>query len=217
MLKIDDNTINKRWNMLSDFVKDACHNRDPSHGWEHMKIVAETSKYIIQQDYKNYSEFNKLILDAITVGWLHDVADHKYDTDGKMTNLLISWGMSNIENFPQLLKAVKLVSFSSENKAILLGKPIEYDTELGYHLALVRHIVSDADKLEAIGLIGMERAIGYTRHANPEHSMEQIISDVKKHAHEKLLRLAGEFMRTPTGKQIAQIRHNEMLHELSVI
>ena len=78
----------------------------------------------------------------------------------------------------------------------------------------MRHIVSDADKLEALGSIGMERAIGYTQHANPDYSEEQIIADVKKHADEKLLRLADEFMRTYTGKQIAKIRHSEMKSEL---
>jgi HD superfamily phosphodiesterase len=204
--------INDRWEILSEFVDEVCANRDKSHGWEHMKTVAEMSQMIVEKDYKDEPEcvYNQLMIDTITVAWLHDVADHKYDKTGELTNTLIKWGYANIGGFHNILEIIKLVSFSSENKAILAGKPIDYDKILGKHYSRVRHIVSDADKLEAIGLIGMERALGYTRHANPDYSEEQIIADVKKHAEEKLLRLAGEFMRTPTGKRIAQIRHDEM-------
>ena len=211
--------INDRWDILSDFVQEVCVDRDKSHGWEHMKTVAETSRMIIEKDYKDEPEcvYNQLMIDTITVAWLHDVADHKYDKKGHLTNILTKWGYSNIGGFANILETIKLVSFSSENKAILAGKPIDYDKILGKHYARVRHIVSDADKLEAIGLIGMERAIGYTRHANPDYSEEQIIADVKKHADEKLLRLAGEFMRTETGKQIAQLRHHEMKSELELL
>ena len=208
--------INDRWDILSDFVQEVCSDRDKSHGWEHMKTVAETSQMIVEKDYKDEPEcvYNQLMIDAITVAWLHDIADHKYDKKGELTNILMKWGYANIGGFENIIETIKLVSFSSENKAILSGKPIDYDKILGKHYARVRHIVSDADKLEAIGLIGMERAIGYTRHANPAYSEEQIISDVKKHADEKLLRLAHEFMRTDTGKQIAQLRHLEMKSEL---
>jgi HD superfamily phosphodiesterase len=210
------NYINERWELLSEFVNEVCSDRDKSHGWEHMKTVAENSLKIIVEDFKDLPEstYNQLVIDTITVAWLHDVADHKYDKDGHLTNILIKWGYRNITGFCNILEIIKLVSFSSENNAILQGKPINYDEILGKHYATVRHIVSDADKLEAIGLIGMERAIGYTQHAHPEYSERQIIADVKKHADEKLLRLAGEFIRTPTGKQIAQLRHCEMKSEL---
>ena len=208
--------INDRWEILSEFVDEVCANRDKSHGWEHMKTVAEMSQMIVEKDYKDEPEcvYNQLMIDTITVAWLHDVADHKYDKTGELTNTLIKWGYANIGGFHNILEIIKLVSFSSENKAILAGKPIDYDKILGRHYARVRHIVSDADKLEALGSIGMERAIGYTQHANPDYSEEQIIADVKKHADEKLLRLADEFMRTYTGKQIAKIRHSEMKSEL---
>jgi HD superfamily phosphodiesterase len=208
--------INDRWDILSEFVQEVCSSRDKSHGWEHMKIVAEMSQMIVENDYKDEPEcvYNQLMLDSITVAWLHDVADHKYDKDGNLHYNMLKWGYANIGGFQNIVETIKLVSFSSENKAILAGKPIDYDKILGKHYAKVRHIVSDADKLEAIGLIGMERAIGYTRHANPGYSEEQIIADVKKHADEKLLRLAGEFIRTRTGKQIAKIRHDEMKSKL---
>lgn len=205
--------IQDRWNTLATFVKEVCDGRDESHGYEHMKTVAETSRQIVSEDFGPND--TTLLLDVITVAWLHDVADHKYDQDGKLTATLDEFGLKHIPNFSDIQKVIKLVSFSSENKAILAGKPLDYDDILGEHYTNIRHIVSDADKLEAIGAIGVVRAIQYTTHANPGSTEEQIIEDVKKHAEEKLLRLAGEFIRTPYGKREARVRHDEMVRQLA--
>ena len=75
---------------------------------------------------------------------------------------------------------------------------------------MTNNIVSDADKLEAIGQIGITRALEYTRYANPTYTEQQVIADVCKHANEKLLRLASEFIRTPTARLLAHQRHQEM-------
>jgi len=208
-----DKQLQDRWTTLATFVKTVCSGRDESHGYEHMKTVAEKSRQIVSEDFGPNE--HALLLDAITVAWLHDIADHKYDHDGKLTTTLEEFGLKHIPNFSDIQKVIKLVSFSSENKAILAGKPLDYTSLLGEHYANVRHIVSDADKLEAIGAVGVVRAIQYTTHANPVSTEEQIIEDVKKHAEEKLLRLAGEFIRTPCGKREARVRHDEMVQQLA--
>jgi len=200
----------ERWAMLDEFVEKVCADRDESHGYEHMKTVAETTRAIVQQDFSE-----ELMIDATTVAWLHDIADPKYDKDGKLSEMLVEWGSGRIENFHLVLKTIHLVSFSTENKAILTGTPLNYEDLLGKHFATVRQIVSDADKLEAIGKIGVDRCLQYTRHANPGHTEEQIIAAVKKHAEEKLKRLANEFIRTPTGKKIASLKHSELLQALA--
>ena len=204
-------TQQERWNLLSNFVEKTCANRDESHGHAHMKAVAETSLRLIHQDFQDRRQYHHLILDAMTAAWLHDIADHKYDKDGTLEQTLDAFGTKHISNYADIKKVIKYVSYSSENRAILAGTPLDYDTLLTPYYALVRHIVSDADKLEAIGKIGITRALTYTRDANPTYTHEQVIADVRKHAQEKLLRLATEFIRTPTAQKIARQRHVEMV------
>jgi HD superfamily phosphodiesterase len=208
--------IETRWNLLSEFVKEVCIGRDDSHGHAHMKAVAEMTRYLIQEDH--IDESGNFMLDAITVAWLHDVADHKYDKDGSLEQRMDDFGRANnIWNYEEVKRVIKYISYSSENKAILAGTPLDFTAILGAYYSQIRHIVSDADKLEAIGKIGISRALEYTREANPSYSEAQVIADVHKHAHEKLLRLASEFIRTPLARVLAHEKHNEMIEELRVL
>jgi uncharacterized protein len=200
--------IEARWNLLSEFVAETCKGRDASHGHAHMKAVAETTRIIIQEDFIDDS--GNLMLDAITAAWLHDIADHKYDHDGTLEQRLDAFGSANIWNYEELKKVIKYVSYSTENKAIIAGTPLNFPGILGAYYSQIRDIVSDADKLEAIGTIGIQRCIEYTTHTNPTYTQEQIMHDVKKHADEKLLRLASQFIKTPMARAIATRRHREM-------
>jgi HD superfamily phosphodiesterase len=202
-------TIEARWNLLSNFVNETCKGRDDSHGHAHMEAVALMSKHIIEEDF--IDESGNLTLDAITAAWLHDVADHKYDHDGTLEQRVDAFGRANIWNYEEIKQVIKYVSYSTENKAILAGTPHNFQAILGAYYSQIRDIVSDADKLEAIGKIGIQRAIDYTTEANPTYTSQQVIDDVWKHAHEKLLRLAPEFIRTPCGRKIARGRHQKML------
>ena len=204
-----------RWQLLSNFVSKICKGRDPSHGHSHMEKVAITSSLIAETDYTFYPDFESIILDAITIAWLHDVSDHKYDHDGSLDSKLDEFGFVNIPNFAQIKQVIKLISFSSENKALLAGTPIDYETVLGTHYSTVRHIVSDADKLEAIGLVGISRCKEYALHCNPKITDGELVRDIYIHANEKLLRLKDEFIRTETGKRMAITLHQEMVDELT--
>jgi uncharacterized protein len=202
------------WNLLSEFVKQTCADRDESHGHAHMQAVAETCTRLVNQDFHDRRHYHHLKVDAMTAAWLHDIADHKYDKDGTLEQRLDEFGNKHIPNYKDIKKVIKHVSYSSENNAILAGSPLDYDALLTPYYALVRHIVSDADKLEALGKTGIKRAITYTRDANPTYTEAEVIADVRKHADEKLLRLATEFIRTPTAKHIATQKHAEMVAEL---
>lgn len=196
----------------SDFVRVTCAGRDESHGYSHMHNVAEMSSFILMQDYPN--DANRLRKLVLAVAWLHDVADHKYDTEGDLSRqveefLISRWGH---EMSKKIMKAIALVSFSKEEKMMRKGTPIDYEKELGADLCVVRHIVSDADKLEALGQIGLDRCIEYTRHILGKDANEcDVIANVCAHAREKLLRLKTEFIRTPTGKVRAGILHDELV------
>ena len=81
-------------------------------------------------------------------------------------------------------------------------------------------VVQDADRLDAIGAIGIARAFAYGGHAgrllyDPDHPPEQHDSPQAyrnskgptiNHFHEKLLLLKGR-MQTVTGRQMAEQRH----------
>jgi HD superfamily phosphodiesterase len=172
---------------------------------------------IIDCDFGDRRHYNNLKLDTMTSAWLHDIADHKYDKDGTLEQQLDEFGQKNISNYKEIKQVIKYVSYSSENNAILAGTPLDYDCILTPYYALVRHIVSDADKLEAIGKDGITRAVTYCKHANPTYTDAQVIADVHKHAKEKLLRLAPEFIRTSTGRIIAKQKHDEILVELTLL
>ena len=64
-------------------------------------------------------------------------------------------------------------------------------------------IISDADRLEAIGEVGITRCIAYTKAIHG-----RVPSDVVTHCHEKLLRLYKDgFIRTKTAREMAEPLH----------
>ena len=200
--------IEQRWNVLSDFVNTVCAGRSYTHGHAHMMAVAEMTRFIIQQDF--HDESGHLTLDAITVAWLHDVADHKYDYDGTLEQKLDEFGTDNIWNYEEIKKVIKYVSYSTEHKAILAGTPLDFPLILGAYYSQIRDIVSDADKLESIGVKGLERSFAYNRETNPTFTHAQVIAEVRKIYDEKLIKLASQFIKTPTARAFARISNKEM-------
>ena len=200
--------IEQRWQLLSDFVLTTCAGRSDTHGHAHMKAVAETSAYLLFVDF--YDKDGTLMLDTITAAWLHDVADHKYDHDGTLEQQLDAFGAANIPNYADIKQVIKYVSYSTEHKAILAGTPLDFKQILGDYYSNIRDIVSDADKLESIGVKGMERSLTYNTDTNPTFTHAQVIAEVRKIYDEKLVKLATQFIRTPTARAIAQKEHTKM-------
>jgi len=205
---ISADTIEQRWNKLSDFVQTICAGRSDTHGHAHMKAVAETSSYLLFVDF--YDKDGSMMLDTITAAWLHDVADHKYDHDGTLEQRLDEFGTANIPNYTEIKQVIKYVSYSTEEKAILTGTPLNFKQILGDYYSNIRDIVSDADKLESIGVKGMERSLTYNTDTNPTFTRTQVVAEVRKIYNEKLVKLATQFIRTSTARAIAQKEHKEM-------
>lgn len=192
------------------FVKSATLGRDPTHGLEHAEKVASNAKQILH--LKGESEETNF--DCVVVALIHDVSDHKYDRNGKLALLLM---MFLIETFGErqgmlYYNIAERVSYSKEVKA---KGNLDWNDILGEYGCYIRDIVSDADKMEAIGKTGIQRCIEYTRHSNEGISHFELVLKVMKHSEEKLLRLHKEYIRTPEGKKLAKPLHDEMVISLS--
>lgn len=194
---------------LKKFVQDACAGRDPSHGWEHMEKVMFTSLQIYKQEEKKHnwtSNDQKVVIYAAS---LHDVCDHKYEPIEELRKRMKTFLHKQLGNNDaiRVLNIIDRISYSKENKGL-----IDWGT-LGKDL-LLRNIVSDADKLEAIGKIGIIRCVQYIHEKNPTITPEDLVKKVEGHCHEKLFRLKDEFIRTEYGKKMAEPLHQELLDEL---
>jgi hypothetical protein len=205
---ISVDSVEQRWTKLSEFVQTICAGRSDTHGHAHMKAVAEMSSYLLFADF--FDKDGSMMLDTITAAWLHDVADHKYDHDGTLEQRLDEFGTANIPNYAEIKQVIKYVSYSTEHKALIAGTPLNFKQILGDYYSNIRDIVSDADKLESIGVKGMERSLTYNTDTNPTFTHAQVIAEVRKIYNEKLVKLATQFIRTPTARAIAQKEHTKM-------
>jgi HD superfamily phosphodiesterase len=211
MISTQKTSINQ---LCSGFVSETCKDRDPSHGHDHMKQVKENSMIIYHGENINDPYIKNL---CRIVAWLHDVADHKYDKNNQLETIIKNF---LFEHFPEDAKLIwDIIQRISYSKEVKQGRS-DWLSILGEKGCIVRNIVSDADKLEAIGKIGMERCIDFSKeqyqHKNNGENMPSnlLIEAVSKHADEKLLRLKDEFIITKTGKCLAESLHNDMINIL---
>lgn len=119
---------------------------------------------------------------------LHDADDHKLfqtENNANARSFLSARGVSP-EETERICRAVNAVSFSQNR-----GKRPE---------TLEGRIVQDADRLDALGAIGIARTFAYGgEHGRP-------LEDSIAHFHEKLLLLRDE-LNTETARRIAAPRH----------
>lgn len=212
---------------LGTFVEATCGDRDPSHGYEHMKQVAKNSLIIFNKlnESTKLSTLSKpkFVSLLLAISWLHDVADRKYDSDGTLKEKLIEFIQSIFEDgalFDIIINTISRTSYSFEVNMIKNTGTVDWLKVLGKDGTLLRDIASDADKMEAIGAIGVLRCMTYNIEllkkdgiVNP--TFEELIGQVKIHAEEKLLKLKDNYIRTIPGKELAVPLHEEMLELLS--
>ncbi len=123
---------------------------------------------------------------------LHDVDDHKlFDTknNDNARRFLMEQEIEP-ERIEHIITCINSVSFS-QNK----GKRPE---------TLDAQIVQDADRLDAIGAIGIARTFAY----GGKH--DRALLDSVEHFHEKLLKLQ-DLMNTEGGRRLAGKRHDFMV------
>lgn len=181
-----------------------------------------------QSDRSDLSDIPILIryirIMVLVCAHLHDVPDSKYDNDGelaKRTRTFLAGIGFDQPTVALIMGAIDLVSYSKENKmkqnANIFKNPYPYRADwsatLGPIFLIVRDIVSDADKITALGSVGVSRAAEYTKAHNSQnlsYSMLELKSNIVKHYNEKLGRLYSEFLVYNASKEIAAPLHEEM-------
>ena len=195
-----------------NFVKEKLEGAEAGHDWFHIERVWKLSKKIAEKEGGNLEVIE---LSAL----LHDIADPKFHNGDETLALKISKDFLEElhvegELIEQVLFVIKNISFKNRAEA-----PENPPLEL--------QIVQDADRLDAIGAIGIARTFNFGGFKNnlmyhpeikPNLGMNK--EEYKKsngttinHFYEKLL-LLKDLMNTETAKKIASERHNFMLQFL---
>jgi len=187
------------------FVRATLQNAEGGHDWWHIHRVWDNAKLIAQTERADL-----LVVELAAL--LHDIADSKFHNGdeeiGPKTagDFLQSLHVDEavIEHVQQIIRHISFKS-GFDKKAF---RSIELD------------IVQDADRLDAIGAIGIARAFNYGGFKgreiyNPEikPNLNMTKAEYKNtkaptinHFYEKLLLLKDK-MNTPTGKRLAEQRH----------
>lgn len=161
------------------------------HDFYHMKRVAKMSVRLAHEE-----EGDPFIAEA--AGWLHDVGDKKlFENPEKATSDLHVF-LNELPIDPadriDIWRAMEHVSFKS-------GHQIP--------LTLEGKIVQDADRLDALGAIGIARTFAFGGARGQMIHMEDDSLTSIRHFYDKLFKLK-ELMNTPTARQIAEDRHRLM-------
>ena len=183
---------------------------DSSHDLQHhidvyQNAIAILSKMIADRSISMIM-FEYFLKFATYACLLHDTIDHKYPNNlESKIKMVDDFLAQNLGMYARDVKwVINNISFSKEVKQ-------GYPSHPNALLLALRDIVSDADKLEAIGNKGIERCRQYTIASNPDLPEDEITKLVVKHCHEKLLKLKDSYIRFDYAKEIAEPLHNEIV------
>jgi uncharacterized protein len=200
--------------LTKSFVKETLENAEGGHDWFHTERVFNNALLI--------SKTEDVDVFIVKLGaLLHDIADSKfYDGDETLGPKLAREFLfkQNVDSLviEHVVNIIKHISFknSLENKSEFSSKELE--------------VIQDADRLDAIGAIGIARCFNYGGFKNrplydpavkPNLNMTKeeyktSSSPTINHFYEKLLILKDK-MNTKTGKRLAEKRHQFMEHYLN--
>jgi hypothetical protein len=186
------------------FVKTTCKGRDSSHGYEHMNAVRETA-LLIFDSLRLRGNLKHIRMYVQIVALMHDVADHKYDKDGTLKQKVHAF-LEQEQESEMIWNCIDAISYSKEKK---LGRRWFANELPGYWL-IIRDVVSDADKLEALGNVGIERCLQYAREVNTNKSHETAVKHLLQHMLDKLLTMK-EYIETKWALEKADLLLAEMV------
>ncbi|MGE0561777.1 MAG: HD domain-containing protein [Flavobacteriales bacterium] len=175
------------------------------HDWFHISRVVNVAKKIAEAEHAD-------VVKVEIVALLHDIADYKMNNGDesigfeKITRFLLSLAFTP-EEINEIITDIKNISFKGGNNVVS-------------DQSITSKIVQDADRIDAIGAIGVARTFAYGGSKkrmmyDPEikPQLHQTAEEYKNstaptinHFYEKLLLLKDK-MNTQTAKQIAEQRH----------
>lgn len=191
------------------FVKATLDGAEAGHDWFHIERVYKTALNINSREQGD-------LLTVTLAALLHDIADSKFNHgDEEIGPRIAGEFLDSLEISPAIVLHVQQIIRNLSYKASL-GHIDFHSRELD--------IVQDADRLDAIGAIGIARAFTYGGYKNrvlydPEIPAELNMSKEAyknsaaptiNHFYEKLL-LLKDLMKTAAGKELAEQRHQFML------
>lgn len=203
-MSVINNTIN--------FVKKQLENTESGHNWFHMERVYNNALLLAKEET---CDLEVVQLAAL----LHDIADSKFHPDAsggdETVGPRVARAFLTSENVSEatinhVVAIIENISFKGGNFTTkFTSKELE--------------IVQDADRLDAIGAVGIARTFNYGGYKNREIYNPEILPNLNmskqeyknstaptiNHFYEKLLLLKDK-MNTETGKKIAQQRHDFM-------
>jgi len=188
-----------------EFVKNTLKNAEGGHDWFHIERVYKNAQLIAKGE--NADNFI-VILGAL----LHDIADSKFHDGDESVGPRVATDFLKTQNVSEaviahVINIIENISFKGGKEAQKF-RSIELD------------IVQDADRLDALGAIGIARTFNYGGFKaralyNPaiapdlnmtKEQYKKSTAPTINHFYEKLL-LLKDRMNTKTGKEIAERRH----------
>jgi uncharacterized protein len=195
------------------YVQKILADAEGGHDWHHIERVWKTARYLRERE--GSGDLRTIELAAL----LHDISDAKFNggddqRGSRMAGDFLIEQEVEQERVEHIQTIIQHVSYKGGFTQDQINS-VEFQ------------IVQDADRLDALGAIGIARAFNYGGFKNrPIHNPEkslQVYNDSKayhtsetptiNHFYEKLLKLK-ELMNTTTGKQMAEERHAYMLRFL---
>ena len=191
-----------------DFVKKTLANAEGGHDWWHIYRVWKTAKEISKTE-----SVEPFIVELGEL--LHDIADSKFNNGDETIGPKLANEFLQSQNLPN--DVIKHVEAIIKNISFKGGKEIQQfkSAELD--------VIQDADRLDAIGAIGIARTFNYGGFKNREiynselppnlvmtkEEYKNSTAPTINHFYEKLL-LLKDRMNTETGKKMAAERHKFM-------
>ena len=191
----------------ANYIKQEFSDDSSGHDWWHIYRVWKNAITLCEHE-----KADSFIVQLAAL--LHDLDDWKFNDSGDETPLRAKAWLDSFSLDPSITDAVCRIIMHISFKGANVANKMD---------SLEGFIVQDADRLDAIGAIGIARAFAYGGYKNrplydPESfphmhaSFEEYKnskSDTINHFYEKLL-LLKDMMNTPTAKRIAIQRHKYM-------